>query len=77
MRSKAKLASKGKIVASPCEAIISGKAILASPVTKKKAFKVKLKASQLKRANFQSPRVSVMDQLGPTNTDLRDYLSNK
>ena len=40
-RSKAKLASKGKIVASPCEATLSGKVILASPITKKKAFKAK------------------------------------
>jgi len=34
-------------------------------------------ASQCKGANFQSPRVSVMDQLGLINADLRDYLSNK
>ena len=65
MRSKAKLTSKGKAktVASPYEATLSGETILASPITKKKAFKAKPKASQIKRANFQSPRVSVMDRL--------------
>ena len=35
------------------------------------------KTSQPKRASFQSPRVSVLDRLGPINTYLRDYLNNK
>jgi len=54
---KAKLSLKGKakIVASPCESTLSGEAILASPIAKKKAFKAKLKASQPKGANLQSP----------------------
>ena len=63
--------------ASPCEAKPYGEAILASPSAKKKAFKVKPKASQSKGGIFQSPRVSVLDWLGSVNTDLRDYLSNK
>ena len=63
--------------ASPCEAKSSGEANLASPTTKKKAFKAKHMAFQPMRANFQSPRVPMLDQLGPTNTDLRDYLRNK
>ena len=79
MRSKAKLALKDrvKIVASPCEATFSGEAILASPIAKKKTIKAKPRASHPKGASFQSPRVSVLDRLGPVNTDLRDYFSNK
>ena len=74
---RVKFSSKGrtKAVASPCEATPSGEAILASPMAKRKAFKARPKASQPNRANFQSPRVYVMDPLGPVNTDLRDYLS--
>jgi len=60
-----------------CEARSSGKTILASLMTKKKAFKAKLKAFKPKRANFQSLRVFVSDWLGPINTNLRDYLRNK
>ena len=66
-----------KAVTSPCEATLPGEAILTSPIAKKKAFKAKSKASQPTRADFQSPRVSVMDWLGPVNADLRDYLNNK
>ena len=54
-----------------------GEAILGSSITKNKVFKANPKAFQPKRANFQSLRVSVLDRLGPVNTDLRDYLSNK
>jgi len=77
--SKAKSASKGriKIVASSCEATLSGEIILASPVAKKKAFKAKPRASRSKGASFLSSRVSVLDRLSPVNTDLRDYLRNK
>ena len=46
-------------------------------MVKRKAFKARPKVSQPNRANFQSPRVSVMDRLGPVNTDLRNYLSTK
>ena len=55
--SKAKLAFKdrGKTAASPCEATLLEKAILASPIPKKKALKAKLKVSQPKRANIQFP----------------------
>jgi len=42
----------------------------------KAKFKVKLKTFQ-SMANILPPRVSVLDQLGPTNTDLREFLSNK
>ena len=79
LHSKVKLVSKGrvKIAASPCEPTLSGEAILVSPIARRKAFKTKPKASQPKGASFQSSRVSVLDQLGPINTDLRDYLSNK
>jgi len=63
--------------ASPCEAKSSGEAILASPITKKKAVKAKLRAFQPNRANNQSSRVFVLDWLVPVSTDLRDYLSNK
>jgi len=80
LHSEAKLAFKGraKTVVSPCEATLSGEAILASPIAKKIAIcKAKPKASQPKGASFQSPRVSVLDQLGPVNTDSRDYLSIK
>jgi len=57
LHDKAKFTSKGrtKAVALPCEAI------LASLITKKKAFKAKPKASQPKGADFQSSRVSVTD----------------
>ena len=50
LHSKAKLAFKGKakLVASPCKAILSGEAILTSPIAKKKAFKAKPRASQPK-----------------------------
>jgi len=61
--------------ASPCEAKSCCEAI--SPMTKKKASKTKPKAFQSKKANFHSPRVSMLDQLDPLNTDLRDNLSNK
>jgi len=69
LRSRVKLASKGRAKI--------GEAILVSPITKKKTFKTKPKASQPKGANFQSPQASVMNRLGLVNTDLRDYLSNK
>jgi len=51
MHNKGKLASKGRVktVASLCEATLSDEAILASPITKKKAFKAKPKAFQPKR----------------------------
>ena len=54
---RAKLASKGRVktVASPCKTTLSGEAILASPIAKKKAFMAKPKAYQPKGANFQSP----------------------
>ena len=76
---RARFASKGrtKAVTSPRKATPPGEAILASPIAKRKVFKARPKASQPNRANFQSPRVSMMDRLGPVNTDLRDYLSNK
>ena len=56
-----------------CEASSQGEAIQASPTVKK----AKPKAFQPKRAKFQLHRVFVLDQLGPANIDLRDYLSNK
>ena len=79
MRRKAKLISKGraKTVALPCKVTLSGESILASPIAERKAFKAKPRASQPKGVSFQSSRVSVLDRLGPVNTDLRDYLSNK
>jgi len=78
LHSKAKLTSKGRAkTSSLCEATLSGEAILPSPIAKRKAFKAKPRASQSKEASFQSSRVSVLDRLGPVNTDLRDYLSNK
>ena len=78
LRSRAKLASKGraKIVVSPCEATLSGEAILPLPIAQNKV-KAKLRVSQPKQANIQFPQVSVLDQLDPGNTNLRDYLSNK
>jgi len=58
-----------------------GEAILTSLPAKRKASKVKSrfkpKATQPIRANIQPPRVSVLDHLGPVNTDLREFLSNK
>jgi len=50
LRCRAKLAFKGKtkIVALPCEATLSGEAILASPIAKQKALKAKPMISQLK-----------------------------
>jgi len=79
LHDKAKFASKGRTEAatSLCDATLSGEAILASPITKKKSFKAKSKASQPKDANFQSSRVFVMDRLDLVNADSRDYLNNK
>ena len=76
--SKAKLAFKGraKTIASPCEVTLSGETILASP-TAKKAFKAKPKASQPKGANFQSPRVSVLDHLGGSSYHRLERLSEQ
>ena len=47
LHDKAKFASKGrtKAVVSPCEAILSGEATLASPITRNKALKAKPKTS--------------------------------
>jgi len=47
LRSRAKLASKNiaNTVALPCEATLSGEAILTSPIAKRKAFKAKPRAS--------------------------------
>ena len=59
----------------PCEAKLFDEAILASPTTKKKAFKAKPRAFQAKNTNNQSPRVSRLDRLNSINTELRDYLS--
>ena len=64
-------------VASQGEATLSGEAILASPIAKRKAFKAKPRVSQPKEVSYQSLRVSVLDRLDPVNTDLRDYLNNK
>ena len=63
--------------ASPCEAQSYSEAILTSPETKKKAFKARRRVFQPKRATIQSPQVSVLDRLGPVNTDMRVYLNNK
>jgi len=54
LHDKFKFASKGrtKTVASPGEPTLSGEAILASPIIRKKALKAKPKASQPKRANI-------------------------
>jgi len=50
----------------------------ASPMAKQTTFKkVKSKTFQPKGVILQSFRVSMLDRLGPINTDLRDYLSNK
>jgi len=64
-------------IASPCEANLHGKAILASPTSIRRASKVKPKAFQPKKANFQPLRVSVLDHLGPANTYMRENLSSK
>ena len=80
LHDRAKFASKGrtKIVTSSSEVTLSGEVIfLASPIAKRKAFKARPKASQPNKANFQSPRVSVMDRLGPVNKDLRNCQSTK
>jgi len=56
-------------------------AILTSPPARRKAskakFRAKFKTFQPIRANLQPPRVFVLDRLGPTSTDLREFLSNK
>jgi len=70
LHGKAKFTFKGRIKA----VTLPGEAILASPITRKKALKAKPKASQSKGANIQSHRVSVIDRLAPVNIDLRDYL---
>jgi len=76
---RAKLAFKdrAKTVASPCEANSSGEAIPAWSTTKKVTFKASPKAFQPKQANFQPPRVSMLDWLSPANTDLREFSNNK
>jgi len=82
-RTSAKLTSNNEVKAlnampaSHGEAKSSGEAILASLITKKKAFKAKPRAFQPNRANNQSSRVFVLDWLVLVSTDLRDYLSNK
>ena len=43
------------------QATLSEEAILASPITKKKVLRVKLRVSQPKWANIQFSRVSVLD----------------
>jgi len=48
MCGKTKFEGKTKAVASPCEATLSGEAILTSPITRKKTLKAKTKASQPK-----------------------------
>jgi len=63
--------------ASPNEAKRHGEAILASPMVKRKTSKAKPKASQPKKFILRSPRVPILDRLGPVNKDLMDYLSNK
>jgi len=57
LRNRAKLAFKGraKTVASSCDATLSSETILASPITKKKALKAKLRVSQPKRLTFSFP----------------------
>ena len=75
--SNSKAQAQCAMSASSCEAKSCSKAILVSPPTKQKALKAKPKISQTKWANIQFPRVSVLDQLDPGNTDFRDYLSNK
>jgi len=72
-----KLSTPSKAELKPCEATLLSEAILTSPIAKRKAFKAKPRASQPKGTSFQSSRVSVLDRLGPINTDLRNYLSNK
>ena len=85
---KAKALSGGAKTASSHEANAFGEAKLALLKAKQAAFikqnpatAAKSKASQgvvqLKGVALQSPRVSVLDRLGPINSDLRDYLSNK
>jgi len=56
LHNKAKFTSKDRTKAAAwlCNTTPSGDAILASPIIKKKAFKAKPKASQPKKANFQS-----------------------
>ena len=73
---EARIASPDDL-ASHGEAKSSGEAILASLITKKKAFKAKRRAFQPNGANNQSSRVFVLDWVVPVSTDLRDYLSNK
>ena len=59
----------------------SSEAILTTPPARRKTskakFKTKPKIFQPIRANLQRPRVSVLDQLGPANIDLQEFLSNK
>jgi len=76
---RAKLTFKGraKIVTSPCKANSSSEAILASPTAKKTIFKARPRAFQHKKANCPPPRVSVLDRLSPTNTDLQEFLNHK
>ena len=71
LHSKAKLAFKGrdKTAASPCEAPLSGEAILALLIAQKKALKAKLRVSQPKQVNIQFSRVCIWVQLDPGNAD--------
>ena len=70
------LLSSAKTV-SPSKAKPHSEAILALLMVKREASKAKSKASQPKKVILQSRRVSMLDRLGPVNTDLRDYLNNK
>jgi len=62
-------------IVSPHEAKPRGEAVPASPplrkIASKAKFRVKPKTFQPISDNIQPPRVFVLDQLGPTNTDLR------
>ena len=69
--------SGGAKVALPGEDSMCDEAKLALLKAKQIAFKAKSKISQPKEVVLQSPRVSVLDRLGPINSDLRDYLRNK
>jgi len=62
-------------IASPrSEAMTSAKLRLTKACKAK--YRSKPKTFQPNRANLQPPRVSMLDRLGPTNTNLREFLSH-
>ena len=74
LASSSKATSLSAQIPSPCETSLYIKVILPSSTAIRRTFKAKPKSFQPKKANFWSSRITMLDHLGPANTDMRDYL---